>query len=108
MRKGREGRLSASISQSVTPSDFCLNLFTMKSELLGNRPTMAVQTLAICAFLFGFILLIQKFKTRNRLPLPPGPPGLPLIGNLFDMPVGKPWETFKLWGDKWGESCDFF
>ncbi|KAJ7483464.1 cytochrome P450 [Mycena latifolia] len=36
-------------------------------------------------------------KRRSRLPLPPGPPKLPLVGNLFDMPSTFEWETYMKW-----------
>ncbi|KAK7449239.1 hypothetical protein VKT23_013384 [Stygiomarasmius scandens] len=42
-------------------------------------------------------------KTRLRAPLPPGPAGIPLLGNLFDMPQERDWETFAKWGDQYGD-----
>ena len=68
---------------------------------LGAYP---YQTLA--AIFAGCILFRQLNKGRksnpNGLPLPPGPKGYPIIGNLFDMPVDKPWlvydELFKTYG----------
>ena len=39
---------------------------------------------------------------KNASPLPPGPPKLPIIGNLFDMPTEKEWLTFAQWGEKYG------
>ncbi|SJL03008.1 related to cytochrome P450 CYP2 subfamily [Armillaria ostoyae] len=42
-------------------------------------------------------------RTRNDAPLPPGPRGLPLIGNLIDMPSDKEWFTFARWGKEYGD-----
>jgi hypothetical protein len=43
----------------------------------------------LTALLFGFVLFRQWRKSSdgnpNGLPLPPGPKGYPLIGNIFDM-----------------------
>ncbi|KAK7046001.1 hypothetical protein VNI00_006996 [Paramarasmius palmivorus] len=42
---------------------------------------------------------------RRKSPLPPGPPGLPLVGNVLDMPSGQEWLTFAEWGKKYGGIC---
>ncbi|KAF8874735.1 cytochrome P450 [Infundibulicybe gibba] len=40
----------------------------------------------------------------KRLPLPPGPKGLPIIGNLLDMPrAEKPWLVFREWSKIYGD-----
>lgn len=36
--------------------------------------------------LFAIWLVLKRWKKQDELPLPPGPPGLPLIGNLLDFP----------------------
>ncbi|PPQ64455.1 hypothetical protein CVT24_008465 [Panaeolus cyanescens] len=43
---------------------------------------------------FSCALWIKK----RRLPLPPGPTGWPIIGNVFDMPPNSEWEAFQRWG----------
>ncbi|KAJ7482980.1 cytochrome P450 [Mycena galericulata] len=42
------------------------------------------------------------YTTRKSLPLPPGPKGWPLIGNVLDMPKSHAWKTFARWGDIYG------
>lgn len=39
----------------------------------------------------------------SGLPYPPGPRGLPLLGNIFDMPEAEEWETARRWGEKYGK-----
>ncbi|KAF4830407.1 Cytochrome P450 monooxygenase yanC [Colletotrichum tropicale] len=52
------------------------------------------------------ILAIIVFKLRNvgRRPkdYPPGPPTLPLIGNLHQMPSAQPHHQFKKWAKEYG------
>ncbi|KAI0776641.1 cytochrome P450 [Trametes elegans] len=40
---------------------------------------------------------------RRRAPLPPGPAGWPLIGNVFDLPPDNHWKTFAKWGEQYGD-----
>ena len=61
----------------------------------------------LAALFFGVVLFRQLKKGRdgnpNGLPLPPGPKGYPLIGNLFDMPADKPWVVYDEWRKIYGE-----
>ncbi|KAF7330594.1 Cytochrome P450 [Mycena sanguinolenta] len=53
-------------------------------------------TLAVA--IFSILLYALRWnRNRSRLPLPPGPRKLPLVGNIFDMPTESQWETFLNW-----------
>ncbi|XP_006457725.1 hypothetical protein AGABI2DRAFT_198695 [Agaricus bisporus var. bisporus H97] len=55
------------------------------------------------AGLIGVVLIWLMLRQKPSAPLPPGPKGWPIVGNLFDMPSSREWETFTQWGEKWGD-----
>ncbi|KAK0222553.1 cytochrome P450 [Armillaria nabsnona] len=65
----------------------------------------SIRTLDISITLVGLIFAWHLFRRtrRSTAPFPPGPRGLPLLGNLLDMPSQKEWLTFAKWGEKYGE-----
>ena len=65
----------------------------------------------LAAVFFSVMLFRQWKKSRdgnlNGLPLPPGPKGYPLIGNIFDMPIYKPWIVYDEWRKIYGKTILF-
>jgi hypothetical protein len=64
--------------------------------------------LAVAGLLFC-LWHLKNFGTRKRnpkrLPHPPGPKGLPILGAMLDIPAlsGKPWLVYDKWFKKYGE-----
>jgi hypothetical protein len=58
---------------------------------------------------FGLLACIVRAYIASRTPrrYPPGPRGLPLLGNLFDIPQSSPWETYTRWGKQYGKRAQF-
>lgn len=59
-------------------------------------------TLVDIAMLAFAVTLLKKILAKKSAPLPPGPPKLPLLENILDMPSSQEWFTFAKWGEKWG------
>ncbi|KAF8177313.1 cytochrome P450 [Mycena galopus ATCC 62051] len=57
-------------------------------------------TLVLTAVAVG---LVQYLRKRKTPPLPPGPRGLPLLGNIFDVPSHDHWLKFAEMGEIWGD-----
>ncbi|KAF4577508.1 hypothetical protein EYR36_005497 [Pleurotus pulmonarius] len=55
----------------------------------------------LVAFAFVLALVGLKRWRGNRLPLPPGPKGYPIVGNLFDMPSDHQWVKYYDWSKKY-------
>ncbi|KAK1223739.1 hypothetical protein PQX77_013375, partial [Marasmius sp. AFHP31] len=56
---------------------------------------------AAAATLLSLTCAWKLYRSRNNLPLPPGPPKLPLVGNLFQMPSFPVWEAYQRWSEEY-------
>lgn len=65
----------------------------------------ALLTLGVLLSLY----LYSHSRRRERARLPPGPPRLPIIGNLHQAPGDGGWVTFQKWIEQYGPlvSVDF-
>jgi hypothetical protein len=57
--------------------------------------------LGVSTLLLGLALLMC-YTGEKRLPYPPGPKRLPIVGNLFSMPSREEWVTFRKWSEEAG------
>lgn len=60
------------------------------------------------AFVAGLLILIPTIYVavtrRKARPLPPGPAGLPILGNLFDVPKGNAYKKYQELSRQYGAS----
>ncbi|CAK5283294.1 unnamed protein product [Mycena citricolor] len=69
----------------------------------SNPNLMSLSTTQCLPFLvITSSIIIWSWTRKMRPSLPPGPPRLPLIGNLLDIPAKEPWLAFSAMGDKYG------
>ena len=66
---------------------------------LSSSPTLVGTALALLTLLLLWRLLRPS---SSALPLPPGPPGLPIVGNLFDMPKSYDWLHYAALNKQYG------
>lgn len=64
--------------------------------------SLAYSEICLAILACSLVLYYQLSKSKTRLPLPPGPRPLPIIGNVLDMPTHHEWKVFTEWGRKWG------
>ncbi|KAI0260510.1 cytochrome P450 [Gloeopeniophorella convolvens] len=70
--------------------------------------TLSLGALVVLPATILLLLLVRHVRGPHlAAPLPPGPKGLPFIGNVLQMPQTNEWETFREWGQKWGDVLHF-
>ncbi|KAL4260675.1 cytochrome P450 family protein [Pleurotus pulmonarius] len=78
-------------------------------------PTRILETLTSFVFSRGFLALyftvislhiVRWYQLRKKMP--PGPLGLPFIGNSHQVPAVKPWRKFQAWNEQYGPVVSLF
>ncbi|KAH6897904.1 cytochrome P450 98A3 [Coprinopsis sp. MPI-PUGE-AT-0042] len=59
--------------------------------------------LAVGALTVAALVALQRKSKRLGSPLPPGPKGLPFLGNIFQIPRDKPWKVYSQWKELYGD-----
>ena len=83
--------------------------YTMAASLDAlSSPTVSGTVFLLISL---FLVTVLRRKSSGLLPLlhvrhrlPPGSPGLPLLGNLFDLPQGSPWVGYRELSRRYGAS----
>ncbi|TFK21913.1 O-methylsterigmatocystin oxidoreductase [Coprinopsis marcescibilis] len=82
-------------------------VFTRFGVIASSSKLQSSWSIALLALVTatGYYVLAQQSRKRARqgLPLPPGPKGVPIFGNLFQIPKIEPWLTYKDWSKEYGE-----
>ena len=58
--------------------------------------------ISLASVILGCATLVRLTRWRSSPHLPPGPKGLPVVGNLFDLATTHVWEQFGAWGKRYG------
>jgi hypothetical protein len=55
-----------------------------------------------CVCVVALYIARRALGNRTSYPLPPGPPGLPWVGNVIGIDSGAPWVTYAEWAKTYG------
>ena len=86
--------------QSVTAS-MTANPPSTTSELVSTCWQWTMLT--VLGSIFVLLARVVIVDARMKAAMPPGPPGLPIFGNIFQI-SRFPWLRFTTWGRRYGES----
>ncbi|CDO68741.1 hypothetical protein BN946_scf184989.g7 [Trametes cinnabarina] len=70
---------------------------------MGRDYAFTTSDVLVIALAFALFVLIRQATRSRKAPLPPGPPGLPILGNAFDIPKEQAWIPFRDLSSKYGD-----
>ena len=90
-------RLSQTSFVAATMVGFSVNAGHLPLVPTWNQLFLGVLTLGVVVLWVSGALDVRKRR------MPPGPKGLPFVGNKHQVPSIKPWRMFKKWNDQYGQ-----
>jgi len=69
---------------------------------MSIMPMVEFDRTALLLTLLG-IFLIYLANRSSRLPYPPGPRKLPLLGNILDFPLTHVWQIYAKWSTEYSK-----
>jgi len=105
-------KVTTFLKTKSTSSRVCCAVLTMiGSQLRLNIPALFFDVTAISLLVHVFVFLsvallayaiaTELYRYHVRLPTLPGPPGFPIVGNLYQL-APDPAETLHKWGKRYG------
>ena len=84
--------------------------FKTRADLLRCTIVTALHAMSdwttTCALAIGSVLVLhigrRALQSRSSYPLPPGPLGLPWVGNVIGVNTSTPWITYTEWARSYG------
>lgn len=74
----------------------------IKAAFTSVDPKIALLVSIIAAIVYFLKQSADLKKRKGGAKTLPGPKGLPVIGNLKQIPAQKPWVKLKEWADEYG------
>ncbi|EIN09035.1 cytochrome P450 [Punctularia strigosozonata HHB-11173 SS5] len=75
---------------------------TVKLDVAFRFGPLDIVALSLCLAIGTLWYYYHHHRGRSQLPLPPGPEGLPLVGNALQIPGSKQWLAFDRWAKRYG------
>lgn len=88
-----------------TSADVVLSMASFSDVQLSMHPFTLLNSMPwVVAILVGVAILVAQLRTAKPkpAPFPPGPSGLPVLGNIFDFTTKELWIRVAEWAERYG------